>query len=122
MAASVASALTGYTSGFSSDASGRSLTILGSLSQGNVLELLCYTYRCLQLTLSLFSSKCFIRCVCTHSAQASICDTPGAVLRARCVLGEHPDSSGPFGAGTLLGRGLVADESRMGTGAVKKRG
>ena len=93
-----------------------------ALSQGNVLELLCYTYRCLQLTLSLFSSKCFIRCVCTHSAQASICDTPGAVLRARCVLGEHPDSSGPFGAGTLLGRGLVADKSRMGTGAVKKRG
>lgn len=72
MAAPIASALTGYTSGFSSDASGRSLIILGSLSQGSVLELLCYTYRCLQLTLSLFSSKGFIRCVCTHSAQASI--------------------------------------------------
>lgn len=88
-----------------------------------MLERLCYTYQCLQLTLFLFSSaKCFIISVCSHSAQASICDTPGAVLRARCVLGEHPDNSGPFGAGTLLGRGLVADKSRMGTGAVKKRG
>lgn len=88
-----------------------------------MLELLCYTYRCLQLTLFLLSSaKCFIISVCTHSAQASICDTPGAVLRARCVLGELPDSSGPLGAGSLLGRGLVADKSRMGIGAVKKRG